>query len=329
MILAGPAAAVRAIRGTTSERHPPDAETRAALRAVPRPSLLMRLALATAVFVMVASVATASAPTAVGADDAVADFTASATTGAAPLAVDFVATSTGEPTAWAWDFGDGSAGLTPAPSHSYATAGTFTVRLTITYDDHPPVVVTKADFIVVSAPPTVLTAAIGFADLGFVVGLPVTFVDASTGVPTSWAWDFGDGGTSADAGPTHTYAAAGTFAVSLSVGDGGGHSAATATISVLVPWIGTVQLYQKGIFAAQRTPRWCAPASTQMIRNMITGERDHSSATSGCTTPTAVPTMASGHRARTASIRPAGRPCSRSGPTPAIASSRHRAMRAR
>ena len=39
--------------------------------------------------------------------------------------------------------------------------------------------------------------------------LPVQFTDTSTGGPTSWAWDFGDGATSNLANPTHTYAAAG------------------------------------------------------------------------------------------------------------------------
>ena len=50
--------------------------------------------------------------------------------------------------------------------------------------------------------------------------LTVQFTDRSTGAPTSWTWDFGDGSTSADQSPSHTYAAAGQFNVSLSVGDG-------------------------------------------------------------------------------------------------------------
>jgi len=50
--------------------------------------------------------------------------------------------------------------------------------------------------------------------------LTVQFTDRSTGAPTSWAWDFGDGSTSTDQSPSHTYAIAGQFNVSLSVGDG-------------------------------------------------------------------------------------------------------------
>jgi PKD repeat protein len=45
--------------------------------------------------------------------------------------------------------------------------------------------------------------------------LSVTFTDQSTNAPTSWAWDFGDGGTSTSQNPTHVYGAVGTYTVSL------------------------------------------------------------------------------------------------------------------
>lgn len=47
--------------------------------------------------------------------------------------------------------------------------------------------------------------------------LPVEFLDWSVGNPTSWAWDFGDGGTSTEQHPTHTYIQAGPFTVTLTV----------------------------------------------------------------------------------------------------------------
>ncbi|OHU94212.1 S8 family serine peptidase [Pseudoalteromonas byunsanensis] len=57
--------------------------------------------------------------------------------------------------------------------------------------------------------------------------LNVTFTDSSTDANNdiaSWAWDFGDGNTSNEQNPMHSYAAAGTYDVSLSVTDEGGRT---------------------------------------------------------------------------------------------------------
>jgi PKD repeat protein len=52
--------------------------------------------------------------------------------------------------------------------------------------------------------------------------LTIAFVDASTFNPTSWLWDFGDGSTSTTQDPTHTYATAGNYLVSLTVANSAG-----------------------------------------------------------------------------------------------------------
>ena len=62
----------------------------------------------------------------------VAAFSATPTSGPAPLAVAFTDASTGSITLWAWDFGDGSTSTLRLPSHTYAAAGTYTVKLTVT-----------------------------------------------------------------------------------------------------------------------------------------------------------------------------------------------------
>ena len=49
------------------------------------------------------------------------------------------------------------------------------------------------------------------------VPLTVNFTDQSTGDITSWSWDFGDGATSTEQNPSHTYTDAGTYTVSLAV----------------------------------------------------------------------------------------------------------------
>jgi len=50
--------------------------------------------------------------------------------------------------------------------------------------------------------------------------LTVTFTDTSAGSPTSWAWGFGDGGTSDRQNPVHTYVSPGNYTVTLSINGG-------------------------------------------------------------------------------------------------------------
>jgi PKD repeat protein len=49
------------------------------------------------------------------------------------------------------------------------------------------------------------------------ISLTVNFTDQSTGDITSWSWDFGDGATSTEQNPSHTYTDAGTYTVSMAV----------------------------------------------------------------------------------------------------------------
>jgi PKD repeat protein len=61
------------------------------------------------------------------------------------------------------------------------------------------------------------------------VPFTVTFTDASTGTPTSWAWTFGDTGTSTEQNPTHTYKVPGLYDVSLIATNDGGSDPETKT----------------------------------------------------------------------------------------------------
>jgi subtilisin family serine protease len=57
--------------------------------------------------------------------------------------------------------------------------------------------------------------------------LEVAFTDASTGAATAWAWDFGDGSSSTEQSPSHLYAEAGVYDVSLTVTNEFGSNTAT------------------------------------------------------------------------------------------------------
>ncbi|AKB31416.1 Chitin binding protein [Methanosarcina siciliae HI350] len=55
-----------------------------------------------------------------------------------------------------------------------------------------------------------------------VTPLTINFTDQSTGTPTSWFWEFGDGGNSTEQNPSHTYNAAGNYTVNLTVENAAG-----------------------------------------------------------------------------------------------------------
>ena len=148
-----------------------------------------------------------------------ANFTATPVSGTSPLAVTFADSSTGSVTSWHWDFGDGTSSTNQHPSHTYTTAGSYTVSLTATSEggQHTK---TIPDLITVLAIPPV--ANFTATPVNGTSPLAVTFTDTSTGSVTSWHWDFGDGTSSTNQHPSHTYTTAGTYTVALTVtGDGG------------------------------------------------------------------------------------------------------------
>ena len=148
-----------------------------------------------------------------------ADFTASPRSGVAPLEVHFTSTVTGAVTAYAWDFGDGGTSAEPNPTHTYTTPGTYTVTLTVTGPGGSDTE-TKVGYITVAYPPP--QADFTASPRSGVAPLEVHFTSTVTGVVTAYAWDFGDGGTSAEPNPTHTYQRAGSFGVTLVVTGPGG-----------------------------------------------------------------------------------------------------------
>ena len=164
-------------------------------------------------------------------DVPVADFSFSASNGVVPLAVSFTDQSQNVPTSWAWDFGDGSTSNLQNPAHTYTESGTYTVSLTVSNaagsDTH-----TITDAIQVN--PDVPVADFSFSASSGVLPFAVSFTDLSQNVPTSWAWDFGDGNTSDVASPVHTYTSVGIFTVSLTVSNAAGNDTLTLVDVIVV-----------------------------------------------------------------------------------------------
>lgn len=125
--------------------------------------------------------------------------------------------NTGTITSWLWNFGDGSTSIQQNPEHTYLSDGVYQVSLTVT-NSTSCVWDSIAQVIVYPHP----VSAFGFSNNCTNSTMQFTDMSTPSGFIQSWLWDFGDGGTSTLQNPTHIYATAGTFIVSLSVTDNSG-----------------------------------------------------------------------------------------------------------
>ena len=124
---------------------------------------------------------------------------------------------------WSWTFGDpgsgsGNISTTQNPSHTYATAGTKTVTLSVT----------NSNYCVNSATRTITVnelPAPNFSYTATCMGDQTTFTDLTiphaSGI-LSWTWDFGDGGSSILANPLYSFSTAGIHMVTLTVQNSNG-----------------------------------------------------------------------------------------------------------
>jgi PKD repeat protein len=120
----------------------------------------------------------------------------------------------------AWTFGDGGSSTDANPTHVFASAGTFTVTLTVT--DPQLFTSTVSHQVTVTHLPV---AGFTFTPSPGIRTLPVTFTNTSTdadGALASYQWSFGDGGVSSNPNPSHIFDTAGTFLVQLIVTDADG-----------------------------------------------------------------------------------------------------------
>jgi beta propeller repeat protein len=143
----------------------------------------------------------------------VADFTVNITQGEFPLTVAFTDTSSGQIEGWHWDFGDGNSSVEQNPVHTYVFPGSYSVILNI-HNQRQRDGILKGDLISVGSVPV---PQFSVNQTSGPAPLAVWFTDESSGLPTEWKWEFGDGGSSGEQNPSYIYQKAGVFNVSLVV----------------------------------------------------------------------------------------------------------------
>jgi len=175
----------------------------------------------------------------------------------------------GDPMTFAWDFGDGSMGDGVAPSHVFSADGSFVITLTVT--DNQGAGSTATTTATIATPPanSAPTADAGGPYSG-VTGVSISFDASASSDPDSdvltYAWNFGDGSAGDGVSPSHSYAAAGVYNVTLTISDGEFIDEATAEVMISDPSDqgDGAALYQVNCAACHGDP-WSGPAVDETL----------------------------------------------------------------
>jgi PKD repeat protein len=136
--------------------------------------------------------------------------------------------TSGSNVSYAWDFGDSTSGSGAAPSHTYATPGTYTAQVTASNAVSQ---VTAATEVQVEEAIIGLEAA---NDGPTLLGNLTQFsASLSTGSNVTYEWDFGDGEGDSGAAVSHQYISPGIFTVELSATNLVSQETATTVVHVI------------------------------------------------------------------------------------------------
>lgn len=118
--------------------------------------------------------------------------------------------SQGRPTSWSWDFGDGVESTEANPTHTYLSPGAYDVILSVSND-----IGSDQDTQRVTILPAQVTAGFAWSPAFPEPGQLLQFRNTTRGAATSFEWEFGDGATSTETAPSHSYADQGDYLVRL------------------------------------------------------------------------------------------------------------------
>lgn len=146
-----------------------------------------------------------------------------------------------------WDYGESAPqSYTAGPfSHNYSGAGTYSVKLVVTDTYGCRDSISRPDYVSITKP----VAKFAASDTALCPSVPVTFKNTSEGVNARYQWNFGDGTTSTDFSPVHSFTQTGSYKVTMVMVDVNG---CTANDSI------TVQVYSaKADFAMSDSFKTC------------------------------------------------------------------------
>jgi PKD repeat protein len=220
----------------------------------------------------------------------IANFTGTPLTGGAPLSVTFTDSSTGSPTTWNWTFGDiggVNTSTSQSPSHTYTTAGTYSVNLTVSNAGGSNTLI-RNNYITVAATPV---ADFSGTPLSGTAPLSVTFTDTSSNTPTSWKWEYRNATTgwtqfSTTQNPTFSFPA-GTYSINLTATNAGGSGNKTSNNYITVTpsscgagaygvwgvfgsgWNRTNGVCTVAMWNTSQTTPWTVPAGVYSVEYLV------------------------------------------------------------
>ena len=162
---------------------------------------------------------------------------------------------------WSWSFGDGATSNLENPSHVYSAPGSYTVSLIVLNGNGCTDTTTHLAYITIGPS---LVPSFSVNSQGGCIPFDVQF-DCTVPGAITWLWDFGDGATSTTEDPSHTYTAAGSYDITLTVTTSSG---CNGTVSL--PGYITVDPLPVPGFVVN-DPGGCAPHTTSITNTTAFG----------------------------------------------------------
>jgi PKD repeat protein len=220
----------------------------------------------------------------------IAQFVTDYNIGRSPLTVTFNAVGSTDPdgmiNSYEWDFGDGQSDSGVNVSHTFTaeTTTTYTVTLTVIDDDGATSTCAQGITVVIplpeNRPPTAqFTAEPDTGELPLTVIFDANQSSDTDGTIASYTWNFGDGTPEVSGGLTkistqHTYTAAGTYTVTLTVTDDDGEIGTYTDIIECSPYIGIHSIWTIPIMWQEKLEKETAIDGLRLIHEFLLVGKD-------------------------------------------------------